>query len=222
MIEQSGTLPIHKAFSEATKDAVNNGHFRVNEIFYSVQGEGKLAGTPMVFIRFTDCNLRCTRTNAGFDCDTEFTSGTEMTLRDLLDAAMDKAPDGLWVLLTGGEPGLQVTEAMIEAFHDAGWKVAIETNGTIKLPDGIDWICVSPKSAEHTLQQTRADEVKYVRFQGQAIPVTRVRATHYLLSPAFQADGSVRPDDLAHVRDLVLANPGWTLSAQTHKLWGVR
>jgi len=112
---------------------------------------------------------------------------------------------------------------LIDALHDTGWKIAIETNGTIALPPGIDWICVSPKSAEHTLRQRRASEVKYVRAHGMALPESSVQADHYLISPAFQPDGSVRIEDLRWCVDLVKKHPQkWNLTVQYHKLLGVR
>jgi 7-carboxy-7-deazaguanine synthase len=199
------------------------GTYLINEIFYSVQGEGRLAGTPMVFVRFTDCNLRCTWKNAGFDCDTEFMSGRELSGQQIVERARDLNPQGGWILLTGGEPGLQLDSALIDVLHKDGWRIAIETNGTIKLPDGLDWICVSPKSAEHTIKQRSAHEVKYVRHEGMAIPEPVVDAVHCLLSPAFQADGTVRAEDLRWCVELVKQNPTrWALAIQYHKYLGVR
>ena len=198
------------------------GQYKVNEIFYSVQGEGRKAGTPMVFVRFSNCNLRCTWREMGFDCDTEFVSGSTMTAPEILARAKVLAPNGLWLLLTGGEPGLQVDREFIDAAHLEGWQIAIETNGTIKLPEGIDWICVSPKTAEHTIRQRQANEVKYVRHEGMGIPEPVVVADHYLISPAFQADWSVRVEDMACAIKLVKENPTWVLSIQMHKYLGER
>lgn len=213
------------------------GKYFVNEVFYSVQGEGILAGTPMVFIRFGDCNLRCSKNNsAGFDCDTEFMSGRELGL-DQIDTAIIQATKGVstsspshprWLLLTGGEPLLQVDREFLEYFHK-GWDIAIETNGTIPFPEGVFdvsrravHVCVSPKSAEHTLRMTRAAEVKYVRHAGQSIPQTAIKCDHQLISPAAQADGSFRREDLEWCIDLVKENPAWRLSIQMHKLLGAR
>lgn len=210
-------IPTEKAIEDRTE-----GTFRINEMFYSIQGEGRLAGMPMVFVRFSDCNLRCTVRNAGFDCDTEFVSGSEYTIDTLLSSASALNPKKGWVLFTGGEPGLQLSEELLVAFKDNGWKTAIETNGTMKLPSGLDWICVSPKTAEHTLAVTQCDEVKYVRRAGMAIPSPKVKARYYSISPAFQSDGGVCLDDLQWCIELCKQNPTWMLSFQMHKILNVR
>lgn len=215
---QNATIPTEKALRQRTP-----GTYVVNEIFYSVQGEGRRAGTPMVFVRLSDCNLRCTWKNAGFDCDTEFMSGREMRVSEILTEAARINPKRGWMLLTGGEPGLQLDDPFITAVHEDGWKVAIETNGTVELPQGIDWICVSPKSAEHTIRQKIAHEVKYVRHHGMGVPQTEIQAEHYLISPAFQADGSVRQEDMEWCMQLVKNHPEkWALSMQYHKYLKIR
>ena len=195
--------------------------YRVNEIFYSLQGEGVRAGTANVFVRFSGCNEQCRTETHGFSCDTEFTSGTSLTLDELMAEVQRLAGDCRWVVLTGGEPALQVDRVLIDALHEAGFQLAIETNGNIELPAGLDWITVSPKVAEHVIRQRTADEVKYVRAAGQAIPQTVVRARHYLLSPAFGGD-QLDVDALRHCIDLVQAHPTWRLSVQQHKGWQVR
>lgn len=215
---QNATIPTEKALRPRTP-----GTYVVNEIFYSVQGEGRRAGTPMVFVRFSDCNLRCTWKNAGFDCDTEFMSGREMRLSEILAEATRLNEKRGWMLLTGGEPGLQLDAKFLEGAHAEGWRIAIETNGTVELPEGIDWICVSPKSAEHTIRQRYAHEVKYVRHYGMGIPLTEIEAEHYLVSPAFQADGSVRQEDMEWCMKLVKEHPErWALSMQYHKYLKIR
>lgn len=202
---------------------VSAGKFAVNEIFYSLQGEGANAGTPMVFLRFAECNLRCSIKNSGFNCDTEFSSSRELSLDEVLSEIAKLSPAAKWVILTGGEPGLQVSESLVSALHESGYKIAIETNGTVKLPKNIDWITVSPKSAEHTLRQRTANEVKYVRTKGMALPLTSIEADHYFISPAFQADGSLAKEDLDWCVDLSKESAGkWKLSVQMHKLLGLR
>jgi 7-carboxy-7-deazaguanine synthase len=179
------------------------------------------AGAPSLFLRFSRCNLACSREIHGFDCDTEFESGRRMAIDEIVAELRSLSPRCSWVILTGGEPALQVDRPLIEALHEAGWKLAIETNGTVPLLPGLDWITVSPKVAEDALRQRTADEVKYVRAHGQPLPETVVVAEHYLLSPAFDAD-RLDPRNLAWCIRLVQDNPPWRLSVQQHKLWGVR
>ncbi len=152
--------------------------YLVNEIFYSLQGEGVRAGTANLFLRLSRCNLACAVETHGFDCDTEFESGRRLTLEEIVEEMRQLSGSCDWVILTGGEPALQVDREMIDALHAAGYRLAIETNGSIELPPGIDWITVSPKVAEHAIRQRKADEVKYVRGYGQAIPRTVVEADH--------------------------------------------
>ena len=196
--------------------------YSVNEIFYSLQGEGARAGTPNVFVRFAGCNLTCREEVEGFDCDTNFSGGRPLTLGQLLDEIEQSAPKCRNVILTGGEPALQINNALISALHSRHYYVAIETNGTKELPEGIDWICVSPKTAEHTLRIKVASELKYVLHAGQALPKPSIAAAHYILSPAFQPDGSVRQVDLECCILLVKENPKWRLSLQLHKLLKIR
>jgi organic radical activating enzyme len=192
--------------------------YRVNEMFYSPQGEGIRAGTVNVFIRFTGCNLKCAVGGDGnFDCDTEFVSGRDLTIDEILAAAEEMAPNCKAVILTGGEPALQVDDELIAALKGRGYYIAIETNGTKELPQGIDWITVSPKTAEHTIRQLKASEVKYVRCAGMGIPRPVVKADYYLISPAFQSNGALHPEDAEWCVRLVKTNPTWRLSIQTHK-----
>jgi 7-carboxy-7-deazaguanine synthase len=231
----------------------------INEVFYALQGEGVRAGVPHVFVRFTACNLRCAKTASekspgGFDCDTEFESGRGISFEELLEwiqrchargSGLQNA-DGAWVVLTGGEPALQLDAEFCQSMHAAGFMLAIETNGSIELPRRgpesgmhetataderplserlagyhIDWITVSPKVAEHAIRQPIAHEVKYVRAYGQAIPKTVVEAVHYVISPAFDGD-FLDPETLAWCKDLVKQNPRWRLSVQQHKGWRER
>lgn len=199
------------------------GVYRVNEIFYSLQGEGALVGTPMVFLRFSECNLRCTVSNVGFDCDTEFVSGRMMEVNEILEEIRKVAPaKPHWVLLTGGEPGLQVDNLLIDALHQEGFQVAIETNGTIQLPSGIDWVCVSPKTAEHTIRQRKANEVKYVCPYSKEPPDSVVESEYKFISVPFQADGTVRKEDLEWCLSFVARNPSWRLTIQIHKILRIR
>jgi 7-carboxy-7-deazaguanine synthase len=195
--------------------------YRVNEIFYSLQGEGVRAGTPNLFLRFSRCNLECRVETHGFDCDTEFESGRSMTLPEIVAEMRSLSAECRWVILTGGEPALQVDLELTGTLHAAGYSLAIETNGSVELPAGIDWITVSPKVAEHAIRQRRADEVKYVRGYGQGVPKTVVEADHYLISPAFDGP-EVDRRTLDWCIRLCRENPPWRLSVQQHKLWSVR
>jgi organic radical activating enzyme len=195
--------------------------YGVNEIFYSVQGEGVRAGTPNLFLRFSGCNQTCSLESHGFDCDTEFVSSRKLSLEEITTNLRRLSEKCDWIILTGGEPALQVDQQLIDALHGAGYKLAIETNGSIELPAGIDWITVSPKVAEHAIRQRSADEVKYVRACGQAIPKTVVKAQHHLISPAFNGP-YLDKETLDWCVNLVKDNPPWRLSVQQHKCWVVR
>ncbi|TVQ80851.1 MAG: 4Fe-4S cluster-binding domain-containing protein [Bradymonadales bacterium] len=197
------------------------GTYRINEVFYSLQGEGMRAGTANIFIRFSDCNLRCKKEREGFDCDTEFVSGELWDVQRLLSYCESLSPSCRSVIFTGGEPALQLDEELIRRFKLAGYFLAVETNGTKELPAGLDWICVSPKTAEHCLRQKTAHEVKYVRAAGMGIPKPQVQADYYLLSPAFEGD-FVPKENLDCCIQLVKENPKWRLSVQQHKIWCVR
>lgn len=195
--------------------------YRINEIFYSLQGEGARIGQPSLFLRFSKCNLICKKETHGFDCDTEFETGDDLTIEEILTEFRSLSRDCRWVVLTGGEPALQVDVELIEALHAAGYKLAIETNGTVELPAGLDWITVSPKVTEDEVRQRVADEVKYVLGVGRDIPETEIEADHYWISPAFDGD-QVDPRTIEWCTRMVQENPQWGLSVQMHKIWGVR
>lgn len=188
----------------------------INEIFYSLQGEGRRAGEPSIFVRLAGCDLAC-----GF-CDTEFTSGKTLDPQEL-HALLLKHP-ARWIVWTGGEPCLQLTSGHVHYFKGLGYKQAIETNGNHRPPDGLDWTCVSPKVAEHVLIKnfpTGVNELRYVRHAGQlAAPEPSVTADHYFLSPMFKGN---QPDraNIEHCTRLCLENPRWSLSLQTHKLLNI-
>lgn len=201
--------------------------YRINEIFYSIQGEGARIGTPNIFVRFAGCNMTCSiepgpLSPGGFDCDTEFVSSVGMSFDQIL-SHIDKLEVGSceWMIVTGGEPGLQLDQKFIDFWRfETGGKIAVETNGSIELPDGIDWITVSPKVAEHAIRQKVANEVKYVRSYGQGIPRTTIKADHYYISPAFNGK-SLERKTFEWCVDLVKKNPKWKLSPQMQKIWSV-
>lgn len=208
--------------------------YSVKEIFYTLQGEGAQAGTPAVFCRFAGCNLwsgrEADRAHAQCQfCDTDFVGtdgdggGKFKTAEDLARAcqAVCTAENGpSLVVLTGGEPMLQVDQELVDALHTAGFSIAIETNGTLPVIEDIDWICVSPKAGT-TMVQMSGNELKLVYPQPTLLP-ERVRALdfdHFFLQPM---DG---PDQVANTEAAMrycMAHPPWRLSVQTHKVLGIR
>ena len=180
---------------------------RINEIFYSLQGEGFWTGTPIVFVRFAGCNLHCDF------CDTQHEAFSEMTEADIV-LAIKKFPTNR-VCLTGGEPSLQITQTFVDSLHREGYIIHIETNGTRALPKGIDWITLSPKSANIALQ--KANELKIVYINNNVEPERWLSfdAAHFFLQPCSNRN-------TAEVIDYILAHPQWRLSLQTHKVLGIR
>lgn len=189
----------------------------VNEIFYSLQGEGARKGSANIFVRFAHCNLEC-----GF-CDTEFESFRELTIEELR-AECRQFPCRN-IIFTGGEPLIQLTGEIVRVFKNDGYFLAIETNGTITPPKGLDWITVSPKIAEHVLarkfKKVHIDELKYVRNKSQGIPQPKIKADHYYISPEFDGDHSSK-GNIEHCIKLVKENPLWKLSVQEHKVLKIR
>lgn len=189
-----------------------NKEYRINEIFYSLQGEGHWSGTPVVFIRFSGCNLRCPF------CDTDFSASRPMDIESILTEVRNLSADCRRIVVTGGEPSLQIDSAFVEAFHNAGYKIHIETNGTHSLPDGIDWVTVSPKAdwisgAEPVLDH--ADEIKVV-YTGQDVTRwERFDARYHYLQPCSCSNTK-------EVVTFVLSHPLWQLSLQTHKYLDIR
>lgn len=202
--------------------------YTVNEIFGpTLQGEGARKGTVNHWVRFAGCNLTCRADGPeGFDCDTDFSSGYPMTAEEIVHTLERLESSSHRVVLSGGEPGLQVDNELIEALLASNWIIAIETNGTVALPIGIQWVSCSPKTAEHTLRvrETYAiiNELRYVRNVRQAIPKPNLKAVHHFISPAFEPDGTVLRETLDWCVKLCLENPRWALSTQDHKLWRVR
>lgn len=189
---------------------------RVNEIFYSLQGEGRHTGTPAVFIRFSGCNLKCSF------CDTDHQPFTEMTEEDI--ARRIKEYPARFVVLTGGEPTMQLTPKLTDMLHAGGYYIAMETNGTYSLPDGcsVDWITCSPKGKP--LRIGRIDELKVV-YEGDDAMVDKyaaVEAGEYRLQPCDVKDDIRNKRNLQGAIDYCLRHPEWKLSLQTHKIIDVR
>jgi 7-carboxy-7-deazaguanine synthase (Cx14CxxC type) len=210
--------------------------YAVKEVYYTLQGEGVQAGRPAVFCRFAGCNLWSGReqdreaATCSF-CDTDFVgtdgpgggkfANASALVRAIRAAWRGNSGTPPFVVLTGGEPMLQVDEPLIVALHAAGFSIAIETNGTLPVPRAIDWICVSPKAGAD-LAQRSGDELKLVYPQDGLDPLSLegLEFDHFLLQPL-----DAREMSAAHMRaaiDFCLAHPKWRLSVQTHKLLGLR
>jgi 7-carboxy-7-deazaguanine synthase len=196
---------------------------RISEIFYSLQGEGARIGTPTVFIRTSGCKAKNACYALGIKCDTEFESGKENTIEEILSWLQLNAPQCKEITWTGGEPTDQLTDEIVQFFKEKGYYQAIETSGLNKVPAGIDFICVSPKVAEHVIKKNfpeGVDELRYVRHKGQTIPEPSIKAKHYWISP--HSDGfTINSDNLQHCIDLCIENGQWKLSLQNHKIWNV-
>jgi organic radical activating enzyme len=196
---------------------------KVSEIFYTLQGEGARAGTATIFIRLSGCKTKHACAASGIVCDTEFESGKEMTLTEIRDWIYDNAGDCKEITWTGGEPLDQLTEEIIADFKSYGFFQAVETSGLQPMVKGLDFICLSPKVAEHIVEKNFPDgvtELRYVRHFGQSIPEPKVKAQHYWVSP--HSDGfTINKRNLAHCIQLCKENPKWKLSVQQHKQWNI-
>jgi len=208
--------------------------YAVKEIFYTLQGEGMRAGRPAVFCRFAGCNLWSGREEDRADavctfCDTQFVGmdgegGGKFENADALARAIAAKWPGngggqRYVVFTGGEPLLQLDRALIDAMHEAAFEIAVETNGTIEAPAGIDWICVSPKAGA-PLVQTRGNELKLVFPQEGAEPerFQSLAFENFLLQPLW---GERTADNMREAARYCMAHPRWRLSVQTHKWIGI-
>ena len=212
--------------------------YTVKEIFYTLQGEGYHAGRPAVFCRFSGCNLWTGREDDRHRavckfCDTDFVgvgddggrfaSSTDLAARvAALWPTSSGTPATPYVVCTGGEPLLQLDKQLVDALHDRGFEVAVETNGTQPPPAGLDWICVSPK-ANAPLTLVKGDELKlvYPQVEPDAQPerFEHLGFRHFSLQPM---DGPELSENVRRTVEYCLAHPKWRLSLQTHKLLGLR
>lgn len=207
--------------------------YSVKEIFHTLQGEGAHSGRASVFCRFTGCNLWSGREQDRADsvcdfCDTDFigTNGqnggkfdTAKDLAERIDSFWPPGQSNRYVVCTGGEPALQLDAALIDALHTLGFEIAIETNGTKPLPEGIDWVCVSPKGNSDVIIN-QGDELKLVYPQSAAMPdrFAALEFRHFYLQPM---DGPLQKANTRRCIDYCMAHPQWKLSLQTHKLLGI-
>jgi 7-carboxy-7-deazaguanine synthase (Cx14CxxC type) len=215
--------------------------YKVKELFRTLQGEGAHAGRVAVFCRFTGCNLwtgrECDRAKGSADCsqwcDTDFvgTDGSGGGRFESADAladvvhkvwfqSMHNTRSKPFVVCTGGEPLLQLDQALIDALHKRGFEVAIETNGTIEVPNGVDWVCVSPKAGSK-LVVTSGHELKVVIPQKGLDPadLATLNFAHYFVQP--KDEGESKQTHLEDAIRYCMAHPQWRLSVQTHKLIGI-
>jgi|AGTN01.1.fsa_nt_gi Organic radical activating enzymes len=192
-------------------------NLNVNEIFYSLQGEGGRTGEASIFIRLAKCNLVCSF------CDTDFERGVRMTVTEILD---EIGKFGCrWIVWTGGEPTLQLTDEMVAFFKENGYLQAIETNGTKRVPAGMDYITCSPKQHFEKVRELipEVDELRFPIQKGDPLPDISVlpKTQRYLLSPVFD-DNIIIQENVDYCISLIKENPSWALSLQTHKLIGIR
>lgn len=205
--------------------------YAVKEIFLTLQGEGIQAGRRAVFLRFAGCNLWSGREQDRAEaqctfCDTDFVGtdgqgGGRYTASELAALVRETWGEGErpLVVVTGGEPMLQLDAALIDFLHEAGFEIAVETNGTLPAPPGLNWICVSPKAGTEVVQRS-GDELKLVWPQAGIDPEALLDwdFSHFLIQPL---DGPGRDESIAAAIDYVMRHPRWRLSLQTHKLLGL-
>ena len=195
--------------------------YRINEIFYSLQGEGFHTGTPAVFVRFSGCNLRCAF------CDTQHQTGENMSLEEIANE-IEKHPIAPLVVLTGGEPSLFIDEAFVAVLKQkTGKRIAIETNGTRPLPSNLDWVTFSPKTAFEGGELepcvlTSCDELKVVYLGQDLAQYDGIHAKHRFLQPCFCEDVIQRNANMKACVEAVMQNPNWRLSIQTHRILNIR
>ena len=195
--------------------------WKVNEIFYSLQGEGFNTGTASVFIRLSGCNLHCAF------CDTRHEEGTMMSLPAIVERVM-QYPNAPLIVLTGGEPSLWIDEDFVNGLKTmTGKRIAIETNGTHPLPHGIDWVTLSPKagigeSGDAPVVLTRCDELKVVYLGQDLTQYDHITATHRYLQPCWVSDEAQCRRNMQATVQAVMNNPQWRLSLQTHRILGIQ
>lgn len=208
--------------------------YSVKEIFYTLQGEGAQAGRPAVFLRFSGCNFwngrEEDRAHAICDfCDTDFVgtdgiNGGKYTAQELANKVNSLWPNSqlgkLYVVCTGGEPLLQLDKELIEQLHIMGFEIAVETNGSIEAPDGIDWICMSPKTKDQ-INIRKGNELKFIFPQMNLSPedFIHLHFDHFYLQAM---DGPNLKENLQLTVEYCLSNPQWKHSLQTHKIIGIK
>mgnify|MGYP000855462852 CR=1 FL=1 len=193
---------------------------KVNEIFYSLQGEGAQTGKPVIFVRLSGCNLKCSF------CDTKHEEGSEMTLDTILTKVKEQSTVCNYIIFTGGEPLLQLDREAVEAFIRAGYSVGLETNGSLPIPDGVqfDYVSVSPKVTPMELKKNfpqGTNEIRYPLTHGQTPPPLHILpdAERYYVSPVFRGNTLIK-QNVDWCIQFCKDNPQWSLSIQLHKILG--
>lgn len=198
-------------------------NLNISEIFFSLQGEGARAGTATIFIRLQGCKAKHACAASGIKCDTEFESGRAWRVDEIVEWCKKNAPNCKEITWTGGEPTDQLTDEIVAFFQSFGFYQAIETSGLNPVPKGLNFVCVSPKVAEHVIAKNFPDgvtELRYVRHKGQSIPQPSIGAEHYWISP--HSDGyNINSENLQHCINLCKENPKWKMSIQQHKVWNI-
>ena len=195
--------------------------YKINEIFYSLQGEGFHSGTPAVFVRFSGCNLRCAF------CDTKHQDGQTMSLQEIV-AEVNKYPLAPLVVLTGGEPSLFIDETFVAAMkQQTGKTITIETNGTRPLPNNLDWVTLSPKTVFEggdlePCALKRCDELKVVYLGQDLAQYDGIEAKYRFLQPCFVENKEQRKANMQACVEAVKAYPNWRLSLQIHRALNIR
>ncbi|MBR5657458.1 MAG: radical SAM protein [Prevotella sp.] len=195
--------------------------YRINEIFYSLQGEGHNTGRAAVFVRFAGCNLKCPF------CDTEFARYKELTTEEILTQIANiyhptsntQRPSLPLIVLTGGEPTLQVDESFIDRLHEVGYEVAMESNGTHLPPFNLDWLTISPKQ---NVVVERCNELKCIFDMSGDVNDFGIQADYYYLQPCDTRDATQNHLIIQQCIDYIKRHPRWRLSLQTHKLVGFK
>lgn len=193
-------------------------NYRINEIFYSLQGEGRWAGRAAIFIRFSGCNLKCKF------CDTDFSGYAQMSAKEIIDTINQWKPCD-FVVLTGGEPTLQVDEELIKELHGNNYYVAMETNGTREVPKSIDWVTVSPKDSyveKAKVVVKKANEVKVVVDMKHDPQDFGIEAAYYYVQPCDTGFLAPNRDNTEKCVEWVKKHPTWQLSLQQQKILKVR
>lgn len=192
-------------------------NYRVNDIFYSLQGEGHNTGRAAVFVRFSGCNLKCPF------CDTDFSRFESMTAKEITRRMTALCPESEvkpMVVLTGGEPTLQVDSDLIDAIHEAGFgMVAMESNGTNEPPTNLDWLTVSPKTKPRV---QRCNELKVLFDEAETPNDYGIQADYYYLQPCDVGDANRNASITRRCVEYIQRHPQWRLSLQTHKLIGFK